>query len=346
MPVNWNNAGTVSFDRSLQLGMTMGALAREAADRRELRNAFGTLAQNPEDQNALGFVMKHDPRTGVALMDRADDRAFARDATEYLKPTTNVLGGLTAKRPASNVLAPATAPAASFSESFQPVADGSFSVAPAPDAVRPQEGADLSFLGEPSTGRDRAFLRMLQRNPEKALRLESTLRDRFVSRLKGENEVYGLAMQALGRATDQATWDEALGAVVPAAEAAGMDIFKAVPREFPGADGVMELMKRAQPIKERLNFLLREANVEADNARADRNTQSLIDTREDRLEEYRRHNRAGEGNQRRGQDIASRDRRFRLGREKIVTVKTPQEAMALAPGTKFRTPDGKVKVRP
>lgn len=30
----------------------------------------------------------------------------------------------------------------------------------------------------------------------------------------------------------------------------------------------------------------------------------------------------------------------------IPTVKTPQEAMALPPGTKFRTPDGRVKVRP
>lgn len=34
------------------------------------------------------------------------------------------------------------------------------------------------------------------------------------------------------------------------------------------------------------------------------------------------------------------------GRGAIVTVRTPEEAMALPPGTVFRTPDGRVKVRP
>jgi len=220
------------------------------------------------------------------------------------------------------------------------------------DPAAADDGPDLSFLGEPQTPRDQAFLRMVRRDPEKALKIQSTLRDNFLDQLKDSQSFYGIAVEELARVRDDAGWQVALGRLAPYAERLGVDLGESVPLTYPGDEEVAALMERALPVKDRLGHLLRSADVAADNARADRNTDSLIADRGARRGEVSRNNARRDATARRGQDIRSsttqRGQDLRGaggGRENIPTVKTPEEARKLAPGTKFKTPDGRIKIR-
>jgi hypothetical protein len=89
---------------------------------------------------------------------------------------------------------------------------------------------------------------------------------------------------------------------------------------------------------------------EADNERADRDTNSRISDRAARLDVTVRGQNIASTDRRRGQDISGRRAPGRGdrgggGAPAVVDVKTPQEARGLPKGTVFRTPDGQVKVR-
>ncbi len=339
--LNWGPGATGGFQNALAMGLQIGQAAsaaieqvREAEDRKEYRNALGVLATDPGNSNALAAVFQRNPQAGVMLANRAEEMAFGRDAAEMMAPggQPNALLGF-APRPA---VSPAVQPAT-------------------PEAVQGEAGPDLSMLGEPQSPADQAFLRMLRRDPIGALKIRSALRDNFVAQAEAEADFYGLAMGQLSRATDQASWSAGLQAIAPRAEALGFDLSQAVPAEYPGPEGVRELMARSQPVKDQLDLILRTANVEADNARSDRNTDSLIATRDRRASEYERRGRAGEAIQRRGQDLADRRASNRGGRSAggsaggandLPTVSSPAEAAKLPKGTRFRTPDGRVKIVP
>jgi len=97
-----------------------------------------------------------------------------------------------------------------------------------------------------------------------------------------------------------------------------------------------------------------------DNERADRNAESLIRTRDDRVNIYRDNSRASNARADRNTQslITTRNQRAAAagsgGKGKgggganasLPLVRTPAEAMKLPKGTRFRTPDGQVKVRP
>lgn len=358
--INWGLARSNVFENALTQGLQLGRVMREAQDRKELRAALSVIATDPENQRALSEVFQRDPALGARLMDRADDAAFRRDTGEYVggnhllgfgSPSPvpsqpNALLGLTASQPVAAATnppdaTPAVSPGAGFDQAFAPYAEPR-------SAETPQEQqapeVDLSALGEPQDGRDRAFLRMMRRDPIKAIKIKSVLRDNFVDQLQAERDAYSFGIEVLSRATDQPSWQQALQQVAPRFQAIGADLLSVVPTAFPGEEGVRQLMGRALPIKERLDLFLREANIEADNARADRNTDSMIATRERRAAEYERNNRARLETTRRGQDMT--DKRVREGRKpKVVTVKTPAEAKRLKPGTLYRGPDGQVRER-
>ncbi|MES2493995.1 MAG: hypothetical protein V4579_12050 [Pseudomonadota bacterium] len=105
--------------------------------------------------------------------------------------------------------------------------------------------------------------------------------------------------------------------------------------------------------KDQIAAFLQRDDTQADNARADLNTDSLIADRQARRDETRRHNQVSDNTRRRGQDISATrrgpDRRGSgrsAGQSSMPTVSSPAEAMKLTPGTKFRTPDGTIRVRP
>lgn len=338
------NAG--GFMQAFEQGQEMGRRAREARQEQELRDAYAAFAADPMDRNALQQVMARDPRMGVQLADYQERQQFRSALADYMSTpgASALMGAGTAS--SGNALAQVANPSP---ESVQ--RDGGF--APLAPATPPQGqglgNADLSILGRPQSAQDASFLRMVRSDPVKAMEIQSTLRDNFVERLRAEHDVYGIAVQELGRVQDDAGWQRALGRIRPIADQFGMDLSN-VPQAYPGEEAVAQLLETALPVKERLALLLQEANIEADNARADRNTDSLIETREGRLGEYQRANRAREANQRRGQDMSDARQRARLSRGSsrsgrgagdLPVVSSPADASRLAPGTQFRTPDGR-----
>lgn len=152
---------------------------------------------------------------------------------------------------------------------------------------------------------------MLSIDAKQAFAIDSEMRDRAADRLKLQRDAYGFAVSRLGGVKDDAGYQAALVDIAGRIEPLGVEITDHLPPTFPGPEGIKELRLGAIDAKDQVSLFLREANIEADNERADRNTDSLIETREGRLSEYQRANRAREGNQRRGQDMT--DKRVRSG---------------------------------
>lgn len=301
------------FARNPELGMKLS----EYADKRAFNSAMGeylapggqpnellglgrgsqTLPTAPAPQgqapvNALGAGVLPPVRQGASF-----EEAFAP-----LAPGSQPASGA-AGMPSQSQAAPGTLPE-HMGGAPQPRGPGA-----APAAQEP----DLSFLGEPQNGRDRAFLQMVKRDAVKAIKIRSTMRDDFMDRVEAEADFYSAAVNELSRMGDESGWQAALRRLAPMAQALGTDLLAAVPPTYPGPDAVEQLLQSALPVKERLDYLLREANVEADNERADRNTDSLIDTREAQTAEQRRYNDRRIDTSRRGQDLT--DSRGRRGQD-------------------------------
>lgn len=398
---NWNllpspadvGAGVTA---SFREGMAIGAQLGEAQNRRDVRSALSALRTDPSNPESMGVLFEHAPDLAAKMEARADDFAFRDAARDYLAPPSggqaspigaapaspNALmapGGGMPPQPGQNALlgltGPTSSPAAQIgfsSPSAAPVAAGETPPASQSAIEQPAQGeggqrvqAVVQQFGRPQDERDKAFLRMLARDPMEALKLQGQMRDNLVGRMESELTFYNVGLDLMSRANDEQSWQGMLARVVPMAAEMGVDVGAILPAQYPGEEAVADLMERALPVKERLAHLLNESNVEADNERADINTDSLVETREERLAEYRRHNRANEGNTRRGQDVRSetsrrgqdvRDETTRRGqdvrqsgkppkRERIAKVTTVEEARALKPGTRFQTPDGRVMVR-
>lgn len=226
-----------------------------------------------------------------------------------------------------------------------------------------------------------AFARMAKADPVKAMAAVQEHYKAAKSRLDLMSAVYDEAYEELASVSDDESYQRTLDWVQKEFQPYGIDIRTIVPPTFPGTKGVRELRYRALDAKDQLvaadRYMRLQWDIEddiADNERADRNTASLIEHRDDQegiairgqnirsgdtrrgqdLADARgRHGiEVASEDRRRGQDLASSDRRrgqdqrgARGGGQNIPTVKTPEEARALPKGTVFRTPDGRVKVR-
>lgn len=353
--INWaligsGNNALASFD----YGMRLGENLRQRREDRELRKALGALGDdNPaNDEAAQALVYQRNPELAMRIGQDRERREFNAAVSNYMLPggQPNAMLGIGPQpSPPATPSAPGGAPAqvAGMNALLGPVGQGTsfedaFAPLTPPQPVQ-QQGpqADFSFLGQPRNQQDAAFLRMVRLDPIKALEIQSDMRDSFLDRVKAEQTFYGEALGELSRMTDDAGWQRGLQRLAPMANALGVDLLSVVPTTYPGPDAVRELLENALPIKERLDYFLREANYEADNERADRNTDSLIEDRRARRSEQRRYNEQRIATTRRGQDLT--DRR---SRDSLPVVRTPREALALPAGTKFRSPDGVVRIVP
>jgi len=217
--------------------------------------------------------------------------------------------------------------------------------APKVGVPEPQTGSEFAMLGQPRTQADAAFLKMVKLDAPRALKIRSEMRNNFVKMLGQTHDVYAHAIDRLSQTNDEVGYQQVLQELTPMVTAIGGDLAGAVPPHYPGPDGVRQLMMKALDVKDRLSHLLAQDrtdayvnNLEADNARADRNTDSLIYDRNARRGETRRYNDARISTTRRGQDM-------RGGGGGLVRVKSIEEARALKPGTKFIDPNGNVRVR-
>lgn len=220
-----------------------------------------------------------------------------------------------------------------------------------PDSRQEHPDPELAILGTPQTGRDRAFLKMIRIDPIKALKLRTGLRDNFVKNLKDTREVYRFGIERLSQASDEQGYQSVLAELEPMTQAIGGNLLDHVPANYPGPEGMRELLTKALDAKEQVSAFMQQANIDEDNERADRNTDSTIADRDARRADTRQYRAAQTGTAQRGQDIRSRDARRGQdkrgsGRSGLVQVKTRAEAEALPSGTKFRDPNGVVRTRP
>ena len=335
------------------------------------RKALDAYAHNPEDPNALNALIAMDPEVGFKAAEHqrrmaeyqrtADTRNALADyvSEQYPPAQRNALASPVQAGPVQSGQGPVSGPAPMQAPKGMP--------APTPDqaqgatgqprisaAGQPPHGQqsqpDLSFLGQPESASDHKFMRLLQIDPKAALQVDSAMRDNMVKRLGAEHQFMDFAASALAGVHDEASYQAAVAEAdrrMPEA-----NVRAHVPANYPGPQAIEELRMRSLGTKEQIGALLQASNVSADNARADRNTDSLIATREGQLAETRRYHKQSDGTRRRGQDITAttsrrgQDMRGSGGRTALPTVSSPAEAMKLRSGTKFRTPDGTVRVRP
>jgi hypothetical protein len=372
-PANIANSVFASFEQGRKVGEDV-----------RKRKALDTFAADPNSEEALRRLIAVAPELGFKAAEYRREQAkaqreqdFGGALTEYMisgggnallgVPRSALSGlpgpGSTAPAPsalgeprvpggpppsaaalAPNALAPSAVPQVAAPEQ-----------APQPAGGPQQDGPDLSMLGTPRTGRDHAFLRMVKADPLKALKIQSELRDNFVQNLKDTQEVYRIGAERLSSANDEASYQRVLAELTPMVEAIGGNLLDHVPANYPGRDGLREVLMKALDARQQVSAFMQQANIDEDNERADRNTDSLVEDREERRGETRRYHDAQAGVARRGQDVRADvtrrgqdtrgSRGGRGGSPRVVSVRTPQEAMKLAPGTVFRTPDGRVKVR-
>jgi hypothetical protein len=398
MPVNWNlgltspatiaNNAMAAFDEGMERGRKIrlqGALAAFSANPDDPRALQGVMAEDPQLGVRLAdFQDKRQYRAALGDYLTPDNALLGtggRAALAPIRPTATpaalATGNALAAPQGSPTAVPATGnalgPIASdtpFNEAFSPLgSDSASGVSRTPgigddplgngqpgDPTAPN--VDLTVLGQPKSRQDAAFLRMLRSDPLEAIKIQSTLRDNFMDRLKAEHQFYSIAADELSGMTDDAGWQRALERLHPMAQALGANLLDHVPTAYPGPDGVKQLLERVLPVKERLDYFARQANTQADNERADRNTDSMIETREGQLAETHRYHEGQLGNQRRGQDLTDKRQRDRpppaargvrgaaAPTSTLPLVHSPAEARKLPKGTRFRTPDGQVKIVP
>lgn len=217
--------------------------------------------------------------------------------------------------------------------------------------------------------RDAAFMRMWEVDPVKAMEIDSKMRDNALQRIKAMRGAYGFAIENLANVANDADYQSVKGRFERMLAPLGIDL-SSIPKSYPGPEGVRGLLMRALDASKQLAALDRRDRLEwdvqddvIDNERSDRNTESMIEDRDARRGLIARGQNMTDARVRHGQSVASNDRRRgqditdkRLretgggkksagGDRAVVDVKTPEQARALKPGTVFRTPDGRLKVR-
>lgn len=158
--------------------------------------------------------------------------------------------------------------------------------------------------------RNAAFMEMARIDPKRAFQIQSDARDAALDRLKGGQDALRIAASRLASTNDDNSYRAVLADLDAQLMPLGIDISKTVPTTHPGPEGIRKLQMLAMKEAEQLAALDREArteamieNYEADNARADRNTDSLIAERGERTGIQRQ----------RAETAAERERRLGAG---------------------------------
>lgn len=151
-----------------------------------------------------------------------------------------------------------------------------------PEIERAANSPDMSV-------RNAAFRRMMQADPIQAMKIQSDERDRTLDAMEDSVKAFRWASEALSNARDDASYKQILARVQQATAPLGMDIASMVPGTHPGPDGIRQLQYQALDISQRLAAIdrrfsaeARADDIEADNERQDRNTDSLIRERQQR----------------------------------------------------------------
>lgn len=300
--INWGllKQGPSNLDY-LKFGLGIGKDFKEERERREANNALAQFAMDPSSQSAFASLAAagNPDLTFRAMNARRTFEADKRDMEGRNALADYAVAGLGAfQRSAPPVAGPSPGNSTNSGQ-------GPGVRAPTTQQQAPQQQAtpNLSMFGEPQSEDDHAFLRAVRADPMAALKMKGTLRDNAVKSIEAERDFYDFAVSRLAGVTDEAGYQAAIEEADKIMRPLGGDVRAHVPPNFPGAEGLRDLRLRALDAKDQISALLEEANVKADNVRADRNTASLIEDRNARRAESRRYHDQQDSTRRRGQDV-------------------------------------------
>ena len=295
---NWTLLGKNNALAAFEKGAQIGDTIRQRNEKRDRHKAIAAAVTNPDDPKALNALIALDPELGMKFETRNRDNRYRDAQTEYFTPQNALASPPQAVGPAGVPASPNPAVGMNQPAPKALVMPGAGSapatqVPPAPQAAPDQPDefhtAMTGMFGAPKDGRDKAFLKMLRANPEKAWEFRTGMRDKVLKSLKTETEAYEMAASQLGGVTDEASYQAVLGDFAGRLEPLGVDVRSKLPPNYPGPEGIRKLLTSALSAKEQLSQLIARdrldayvGDIDADNERADRNTDSLIDDRQAR----------------------------------------------------------------
>lgn len=308
--LDWSLLGPLpDIGGAFRRGMEQGD---EQAKKRVQENALAALARDRNDPRAVEMLWRVNPSLAASYethsMKRADwqrEGEFRGAVSDYLVGQQN--GGLAQQR--------AAAPAPT-QNALAPLVGGK----PQPSMQARPTGVSLAEMGSQPTPRPARTMtareRAIRANPEKFLTYEGKRIDIDSDRIKQMLTLNDGAMQILGGVHD----DETLLAAKERARALyqrfGMptETIDQIPDTY-SPELVRSLQMQGMDTAKQLQQVVRENRLEwdiqddlEDNERADRNTNSMVETRQGQLANTRRGQDLTNSRGVRGQNIASRDR--------------------------------------
>lgn len=163
---------------------------------------------------------------------------------------------------------------------------------PAPQAnpIDQQPVSDATANNGQTNSRQAAIDRMMQTDPVRARKILADDARQQIQIMKAVDDGYSLAIEQLSRARDEESYQSALQDIDATFAPLGVDIRKTAPPNYPGPEGVSQMLQSSMDAKSQIAAQDRQLRIEndladdeADNARADRNTSNLIDTRNRRV---------------------------------------------------------------
>lgn len=315
MAINWEMAIAPDVVGNALAAFNKGREERRRTQESNALKAFASDPTNAAPINAL--IAAGNPQMAITLRDfQAKEQDRARDA-QFRDAQSRYFSGLNGPGHAQPEI-----------------------------AAQPTSSAGQPGQAEPQySDADIAFMEMMKVDPKRALEMQGAARDRTLKALKLADDAYDHAVGRLGNVRDDTGYQALLADMEARFQPLGVDVRSMVPPSYPGPEGMRKLLLSTLDAKDQLHAMIERdrlhayvANLDADNARADRNTASLMEDRRARRTEIRRNHDQTDATRRRGQD--------RGGRQALPVVKTPEEARKLPSGTKFKDPSGQVRVVP
>lgn len=297
--IDWggfNNAlARIDVPGSFQRGLDEGRARKQASD---LRTALAAHAANPGNPEALRVIAAINPQMAAGLEDQAYQRQERQRAGEF----RSAFGDYVAARPQPNALGSlVTGPAIPVrptDDKYQEPTMGpppEFSVAvkrgaPTQNALAPSQPVAFAVPAGPDP-RIAARERALRADPEKFLTYEGKRLDIDADRLKQLRALNESAMQILGGVHDDATMQAGKVRARAMYQQFGVptDFIDQIPDAY-SPELVRSFQMQGMDTAKQLAAVARENklgwDVEddlLDNERADRNTDSQIETREGQL---------------------------------------------------------------
>lgn len=284
---NWPDPG-----KAVMEGFDRGRKLREQAD---LRKAIAAAQRG--DPQALSTVMQLNPQLGIALEDQLYQRGERQRATESRAGKAALMLGppnaLTAPQgPVNALMSPPSLPGS-------PIANGL--TQPAPEGPRPLNDPGGSTYGRPQRYSPE-IEQAIRADPEGLLKFQGQRLEVTEKQLKAYRDLNNAAMQLLGGVYDQATYDAAKQRALQLYSQHGHDaseFITGLPAEY-SPETVRMLQMQGMDTSRQLQAIARENRLEwdieddqLDNERADRNTDSLVNDRRERLKDARNRPRPG-----------------------------------------------------